>query len=187
MSLVVESQNVADERLMELFLNGDHQALEALVRRYEKPLFGLAVRTLGCRAAAEDAFQETFLRVYRRRATYQLGRSFRAWVYSICLNVCRDALRKLQRRQEVPLDSDARAEDVGSDPAERVATMLELARVRRALAQLPKKQSEVVLLAHYQGLAYPEIAEVLNIPVGTVKSRNFTAMRNLVRFLHKRK
>ena len=62
-----------------------------------------------------------------------------------------------------------------------------MARVRRALAQLPEKQSEVVLLAHYQGLAYPEIAEVLNIPVGTVKSRNFTAMRNLVRFLHKRK
>ena len=87
MSLVVESQNVADERLMELFLNGDHQALEALVRRYEKPLFGLAVGTLGCRAAAEDALQETFLRVYRRRATYQLGRSFRACVYSICLNV----------------------------------------------------------------------------------------------------
>ena len=55
--------------------------------------------------------------------------------------------------------------------------------VRRALSQLPKKQSEVVLLAHYQGLAYPEIAEVLDVPVGTVKSRNFNAMRNLLRFL----
>ena len=183
MSLVVESQNVTDERLMELFLNGEHQALEALVRRYEKPLFALAVRTLGCRAAADDAFQETFIRVYRRRATYQVGRSFRAWVYSICLNVCRDALRKGQRRNEVPLSIDTGREDTSPDPAERVATMFEVARVRRALAQLPKKQSEVVLLAHYQGLPYPEIAEVLNIPIGTVKSRNFTAMRNLVRFL----
>ena len=183
MSLVVESQNVADERLMELFLDGDHQALEALVRRYEKPLFAFAVRTMGCRAAAEDAFQETFLRVYRRRSTYQSGRSFRAWLYSICLNVCRDALRKGQRRKEVPLVPDTRTADASPGPAEQAVTMFEVARVRRALSQLPKKQSEVVLLAHYQGLAYPEIAEVLDVPVGTVKSRNFNAMRNLLRFL----
>jgi RNA polymerase sigma-70 factor, ECF subfamily len=68
-------------------------------------------------------------------------------------------------------------------PAEQAVTLFEVARVRHALAQLPKKQSEVVLLAHYQGLPYGEIAEILGIPVGTVKSRNFNAMRNLVRVL----
>jgi RNA polymerase sigma-70 factor (ECF subfamily) len=183
-SLIVKSQNVADERLMELFLDGDHEALETLVRRYQEPLFAFAVRTLdNNRAAAEDAFQETFLRVYRRRSTYRKGRSFRAWIYQICLNVCRDALRKGKRCREVPLSQGARTLDASPGPAELAVTMFEAARVRRAVAQLPKKQSDVVLLAHYQGLAYPEIAQVLDIPVGTVKSRNHTAIRNLSRFL----
>lgn len=185
MSLIVKSQNVADERLMELFLDGDQEALETLVRRYQEPLFAFAVRKLGDRTAAEDAFQETFLRVYRRRATYQPGRRFRSWVYSICLNVCRDVLRKGQRRREVPLSQNPSSPDASAGPAEQALNLLEVARVRHALAQLPKGQSDVVLLAHYQGLAYGEIAQVLNIPVGTVKSRNFNAMRSLLRVLRR--
>lgn len=182
MSLKLLSRNLDDEQLMEQFLDGVRGALEMLVVRYEKPLYRFACRMLGDSGAAEDAFQETFLKVFRKRHQYVKSRRFKPWIYQICLNVCRDMLRQGKRRNEVSLTLElVRASSSGV--AEEAVASLDKIRVRRALYHLSKKHREVLLLSHYQDLDYAEIAEILDVPVGTVKSRKFNAIRNLAKVL----
>jgi len=165
---------------MEKIQQGQTQLLELLMKRYEKPLFAYAQRILNQRTSAEDAFQETFLRVFRNRSSYRAGSSFRAWVYTICLNSCRDQLRRKSRRPESELEKTAFAlADDQPGPEEISAQSLLAQRIRAAVEALPEKQREVFLLSYYQQLAYPEISEILDIPVGTVKSRMFHASKFL--------
>lgn len=179
---------MTDERLMEMLLDGEGQALDKLVLRYQGPLYGFAFRILGDQGRAEDAFQETFLKVYRRRYTYQRGTRFKPWLYQICLNVCRDTLRKKKRRPEIPLEAEKLdGPDDAPGPEEAAHRAAEAEAVREALAELPVKQREVILLSHYQNLSYPEISEILDIPTGTVKSRVFHALRRLAKLLGRNK
>lgn len=162
---------------------GQHTCLELLVTRYQKPLYAFACRVLGQASEAEDAFQETFLRVYRNRASYRAGATFRPWLYQICLNICRDQLRKVQRRPQAPLQEDLPLPDPAAGP-EQQSTQKDMAEhIRRAVEALPEKQQEVFLLSYYQSLSYPEISEILDIPVGTVKSRMFFASKTLAESL----
>lgn len=176
---------VSDEQLMERLLDGQDQALDMLVKRYLGPLYAFAHRMVGSKSAAEDAFQETFLKVYRKRRSFQEGAKFRPWVYQICLNVCRDQLRKGKRRQEVPLVEETAPADSTPGPAEQAEKALQAERVKKAISQLPRKQREVLVLSQYEGLTYEEIGDTLNIPTGTVKSRNYHAIRNLAKLLQK--
>lgn len=168
---------------MERLLDGEGKALDALVKRYEGSLFGFCFRLMGERGAAEDAFQETFLRVYRRRFSYKRGASVKPWLFQIALNVCRDQLRKRKRRPEVALVEETVVEEVDPGPEEMAERKFEAERVKAALHQLPEKQRDVLVLSHYQNLSYPEIAETLDIPTGTVKSRVFHALRKLGKIL----
>ena len=177
---------MTDERLMEKLLEGDEQALDHLVKRYEGPLYGFCFRMMGEKAAAEDAFQETFLRVYRRRFSFRLDATFKPWLYQIGMNVCRDLLRKRKRRQEVALTEESVPEEVESGPEDAMEKKLQAERVKAALSKLPKKQRDVLILSHYQSLSYPEIAETLEIPPGTVKSRVYHALRKLGKMLGSR-
>ena len=170
---------LSDEALMERVQQGDSSVLGLLMRRYERPLYALAWRMLGDRAAAEDAFQETFLRVLRKRGSYRKGATFRPWLYQICLNYCRDELRRRGRRPEAELAEDLPLPDPEPGPAERAQAEAKKQRIREAVETLPDKQREVFLLVHYQGMAYGEAAEVVGIPPGTVKSRMFYALRYL--------
>ena len=171
---------LSDEAIMERVKAGETGRLDLLVYRYEKPLHAYAFRIMGNRAAAEDAFQETFLKLLRSREQYRVGALVRPGLYQICLNVCRDALRKNSRRpQTVELSPILPLPDPSEGPEELSQQAALSAHVRAAVEELPEKHREVFLLAFYQELPYSEIAEILDIAVGTVKSRVFMAHRKL--------
>lgn len=177
------NRNPSDEFLMEKLREGDRSMLEPLIRRYERPLFAYACKILKDRDRAQDVFQETFIRVFRRRSTYRTGARFRPWLYQICLNLCRDLLRKQTRQSETELKDELPLPDLRPGPEERSEKTAVAARVREAVTALPEKQRQVVILAQYQGLSYPEISEILKVPVGTIKSRMFHAVKKLAQEL----
>ena len=175
----------SDEELMERLISGQNSALEELLRRYQGPLFSFAQRLLPSRSAAEDVFQETFLRVYRRRKSFQLGSAFRPWLYQICLNLCRDHHRRVKSRREVEFCEENLGLDPVPGPQEKAEQKAQAEEVRGAIAQLPQKQREVLILTQYEGLSQREVSEILNIPEGTVKSRKFKAILALSKLLSK--
>jgi len=163
-----------------------------LVRRYERELFGYLRRYLGDGTLAEDVFQNTFLQVYLKIKSYQRGRPVRPWLYAIATNQAIDALRRNSRHQAVSLQLVR--EDNGSAESDDLASILECkdanpldaaegeerrVAVRVAVDRLPEFLRQVVILGYYQGLKYQEIADVLDIPLGTVKSRLHTALKRL--------
>lgn len=173
---------------MERLLEGDESGLDELVRRYQGPLFGLAFRMLGQQAEADDAFQETFLRVYRRRFSYRLGSTVKPWLFQICLNVCRDRLRQKKRRPDVSLDAMVyEPGESGPSPEEDVERSERAKEVHTAMSHLSAKHREVLMLSHFQDLSYPEISQLLDIPTGTVKSRVFHALKKLGGLLSKKR
>lgn len=171
--------DLSDEAIMARVQSGETGLLDLLVRRYERPLFAFAMRVVGQRTAAEDAFQETFLRILRKRESYRVGASFRPWLYQICLNICRDSLRKRNRRPESELPETLVVADPAPGPEALSEQALLSERIRRAIDGLPEKHREVFILQYYQGLQYPEISEILGIPIGTIKSRMFHASQKL--------
>jgi RNA polymerase sigma-70 factor (ECF subfamily) len=166
---------LADEELMVLVQEGDSEALEVLYDRHGGPAYSLAHRIMGERQAAEDATQEAFLSVWRTSASYDAARgSVRSWLLQIVRNRAIDALRRsavrggrldyddegLLEAQEAPEQTDAEASR--RERAEHV---------RGALKDLPSDQAQVLGLAYYAGFTHSEIAELLNMPLGTVKGR----------------
>jgi len=182
------SKKVSDETLIDRYRAGEDAAFDALVRRYRNELFHFLVRFAGGRAAAEDVFQETFLQVYQSIDTFDTRRRFKPWLFTIAANKARDHLRRRARRPAAPLSAPIGDEEgqtfvdlmEGDLPLPDVtAEASELGeRVREAVEQLPDHLREILLLSYFQKLSYAEIAEVLGIPLGTVKSRLHTAVAN---------
>ena len=180
-----------DEELVAAHAAGESRAFDELVRRYAGPLFTFLARFVGQNAVAEDLVQESLLQVHSSSATFDLDRRFRPWVYTIAANKARDYLRTRVRRTERslddgPSDSDARpAQDrvagVGPAADELVIASETTDRVRRVVGRLPENLREILLLGYYQQMPYAEIAEVLEIPVGTVKSRLHSAVQQFSR------
>ncbi len=182
----------ADEELLDRFRAGQTEAFGTLVRRYERELYGYLRRYLGDESLAEDVFQDTFLRLYQKAGQYEPGRPVRPWLYTIATHQAIDALRRSGRRPAVSLDqardSDANGElhslldlteSQVTDPFEHLDGEERRERVRAGVDGLPEHLRSTVILAYYQGLKYREIAEVLEIPVGTVKSRLHMALLKL--------
>ena len=157
---------------------GEIAAFNTLVLRHQDAAYGLALRFLGSREAAEDATQEAMIRAYRGIRSFR-GERFRSWLLSIVANAARDELRRRKRRPQRSLDAARDDPDAPSiDPPDRgpspeaEAERGELRRaLERALLELPEQWRLVVILSDVQGLAYEEIADSFGIPVGTVKSR----------------
>ncbi|HVS34322.1 MAG TPA: sigma-70 family RNA polymerase sigma factor [Gemmataceae bacterium] len=182
----------SDEELMAQFRAGETAAFTALVRRYERELYGYLRRYVGDGNLAEDVFQNTFLQVYLKSGQYEAGRRVRPWLYTIATHQAVDALRRNGRRQAVSLElarettPDGEADCLaaaleGRDPCpfEAASGQEQAERVRAAVGRLPEFLRQVLILAYYQGLKYREVAEVLDIPVGTVKSRLHAALVKL--------
>lgn len=177
---------VRDEQLIERYRAGEHEAFEALVRRYRQELFHFLIRFTGSRAAAEDVFQEAFLQVHLSIDTFDTSRRFKPWLFTIAANKARDMRRRRSRRPAAPLSApvgEAEGQTFADfleadlpDPGEAMAEADTAARVRTAVAELPDHLREILLLAYFQKFAYQEIAEVLGIPLGTVKSRLHAAV-----------
>jgi RNA polymerase sigma-70 factor (ECF subfamily) len=168
-------ERLADEELMSFVDRKDANAFEVLYDRHGGPAYSLAYRIVGDRTAAEDVAQEAFLSIWRSRARFDRARgSVRSWVLSIVRNRAIDSLRRgganapaLDLDDETLLDSRP-AEELTEDEAIRRETSNEL---RGALEELPADQSRVIHLAYFGGFSHSEIAEMLNMPLGTVKGR----------------
>ncbi len=185
-------QHSTDEELLSQFCLGQTDSFGALVRRYERELYGYLVRYLGDRDLADDVFQNTFLQLYTKAGTYESGRPVRPWLYTIATHQAIDAMRRNGRRQVLSLDQ-ARDEQPDGEvksllemiesrspgPADNVQGKEQQEQVRNSVDRLPEFLRQVVVLAYYQGLKYREIADILEIPVGTVKSRLHAALLKL--------
>lgn len=185
-----ESLNLwSDEDLLTAFRRGQRDAFGVLVRRYERELYGYLRRYLGDDHLADDVFQNAFLQVYVKSDQYEAGRPFRPWLYTIATNQAVDALRRNGRHPTISLDQTVREGGDGEvrslmelleagmpGPLDHVQGEERRLLVRAAVEQLPDFLRQVLLLAYYQGLKYREIAEILEIPVGTVKSRLHAAL-----------
>ena len=165
-------------------------AFESLVHRYEHSLFGYLRRYLGSAEMAEDVFQATFLQVYLKRMSFEEGRRFRPWLYTIATHQAIDAQRRNRRHRMVSLDLRTKGNTEGVAIGDLIAgdnriaidTLLTIearAWVRSAVEQLPEAMRAVLTLVYDKGLKYSEVATRLGIPVGTVKSRVSTAIHRL--------
>jgi len=180
-----------DEELLGRFRgDGDAAAFEALVHRYEHELFSYLRRYLGSAEMAEDVFQATFLQVHLKKEHFEEGRRFRPWLYTIATNQAIDAQRRNRRHRMVSLDQrSAGDDDVGtlvemlagrdSTADEQMEEEEARAWVRSAVEELPDTLKSALLLVYHQGMKYREAADVLGIPVGTVKSRLHAALLKL--------
>jgi RNA polymerase sigma-70 factor, ECF subfamily len=155
---------------------GDRGAFELLYRRYARPVFALALRRLGDRGRAEDAVQETFASVWRSASSYRRERGPGApWLYAVARNAIIDRRRaRTELPAEIPETPSGEAE-----PDERAEANWVAWRIHRALGELPDAERVVLELAYWSGMSQSEIAEFLQIPLGTVKTRTRTALGRL--------
>jgi RNA polymerase sigma-70 factor (ECF subfamily) len=185
--------DIADEELLQRFRQrGDLEAFDQLVHRYEGELYRYLRRYVGDSQLAEDLFQATFLKVYQQSHQFHAGRRVRPWLYSIATHQAIDWLRKMGRRPAVSLDQPGDAGEQSDDgtlldlleaetptPEIQAETKERAERVRRTVNELPENLRIVAVLVFFQGLKYSEVAEVLGIPTGTVKSRVHSALVKL--------
>src|SRR5262245_23119461 len=181
-----------DEELLSRYREtGQTRDFDELVHRYEHELYRYLARYLGDQSLAEDVFQNTFLQVHLKRGLYEDGRPVRPWLYSIATHQAVDALRKVGRHPTVSLDQRVSPSETEagslvdllvSDEDGPLAELQGQERaewVRESVARLPETLRQTLLLAYNQDLKYREIAEILKIPVGTVKSRLHAALAKL--------
>ena len=166
----------SDGELIERIAGGDRPAFEELYRRYSRSVLGLALRRLGDRGRAEDASQEAFVAIWRSARTYDPSRGNGApWLYAVARNAITDGLR---RTPEPPADvPDGPSGE--PDPSARAEDAWRAWRVHRALEVLPQNERAVIEVAYWRGLSQSEIAELLGIPLGTVKTRTRSALARL--------
>jgi len=167
----------SDKELMERFLRGEVEGFNLLVKNYKIRLFSLLYRLVGNREEAEDILQETFLRVYRQKESYDFNYSFSTWIYTIALNLCRNLYKRKKKVRFLGMDSlvnhpDPNSENHGN--RNRLSSILE-----GAISSLPFKYRTVFLLRDVDQLSYEEVASTLSLPLGTVKSRVNRARRIL--------
>jgi RNA polymerase sigma-70 factor (ECF subfamily) len=168
---------LTDADLMRSWQQGDSLAFEALVRRWQQPMARLFQRMIGRTDLVPDLCQEVFLKVYDARLRYREQGTFATWLYRIALNVARDAGRR-RRRDPVPLENHEPtdpqgAADVQCQQHEGAQLMMQ------AMTELPDSLREVLVLHHYEGLNFEEIARLTQTPASTLKSRFAAALGRL--------
>ncbi len=172
-----------DEIIASYVKQGDSHSLNLLVERHHRPLLGYLFRmTAGNKTLAEDLVQETFLKMLRSIGQYHSGRPFKPWLYAIATNLARDHYKKAEVRQSVSVP-DETLEMMGTNWTnlleDEIFARDEQQQVSQAVMNLPQAQRETLILRYYQELSLSEIALVLNIPVGTVKSRLSVGLNRL--------
>lgn len=183
--------NPPDEELVRAYRRGDRDAFAELVSRYQRELFHFLIRFLGDRAAAEDVFQETFLQVHQSAEQFDTDRRLRPWLFTIAANKARDVMRQRARRPTSPLDANVGggSDDEGGrfiDLMQATIAMPDDAmqkqelqdRVRKIVASMPHHFREILLLSYFHQFPYKQISDMLDIPLGTVKSRLHAAVAN---------
>jgi len=172
----------SDEQLVEDCLAGDVAAFDVLVDRWQRKIRGAAYRIVGSEEEAQDICQEAFLKAYRGLPSFKREARFSSWLYQIALNLSRDRLRRRKNRSWVSLDDIEEVRPLAATGAHagRGDDWVESREIQRlvtlAVAALPDEQREVVVLKEYQGLTFPEIAEIQGVPLSTVKTRLYRGL-----------
>lgn len=183
---LIHSMEISDDQIIERTLAGETDAFGLLVRRWERPIYGLSLRMLGRDEDARDVCQETFLAAFRNLGKFRGDAKFSSWIYRIALNACHSKLRKNGPAREYSLDTedeDGRKfelPDLGAEEStDRLHRDERAVLVRRALQALPAEMRQVIIMKEYHEMTFAEIAEVLQIPVSTVKSRLYTGLQQM--------
>lgn len=175
----------SDDHLIARTLAGETEAFSILVRRWERPIYSLTLRMLGRDEDARDACQEAFLAAFRNLSKFRGDAKFSSWMYRIALNACHTRLRNgnsisYSLDQE---DEHGRRMDVADTMLESMPDQLQRHEqtqlVRRALQALPPELRQVIVMKEYEEMTFAEIAEVLGLPVSTVKSRLYTGLQQM--------
>lgn len=178
----------SDAELLDRYAAGEEAAFREIVSRYKNGLYVFLRRFLNRHDLVEDIFQETFLQLFTSRESFDPSRSLRPWLFTIAANKAKDALRKQQRTAAIPIGTIAESQDLSFDdvlntlnsdktmPYEKLQTDEAAAQVRRIIAALPENLREILILAYFNKFSYKQMAQILSIPIGTVKSRLHTAV-----------
>ncbi|NOZ38677.1 MAG: RNA polymerase sigma factor [Planctomycetes bacterium] len=189
--LVDYSGRSDEELLLEYRTTEDALVFTELVSRYQRELFNFLRRFLGGTAKAEDVFQQTFLQVHVKCELFQAGRKFRPWLYTIATNQAIDYQRRNRRHRRLSLDQSrsSSGEELGSlmeivvsqesGPGAKAESGERAEWVRSAVGNLPDSLQSAVQLVYFRGMKYSDAAQVLSIPVGTIKSRLHSAIKSL--------
>ena len=185
------SAQTDEESMSRVKLYDDHHEFDRLVNRWQEPIRRLCTRMLGDSHRGEDLKQDTFMRLFEKRRYYEPKGRFSTFLWRIALNLCYDELRRQKRRREFLAEPPPDAPDDGfqeppsdsSGPDDNAADLEEGELVRRAVMQLPEIYRAVVILRHYEDMKLARIAEVLEIPEGTVNSRMAEALTRLSKIL----
>lgn len=173
---------MVDRAVRQRFRDGDPDAVRAVYRSYGRFVYAVAYRVLADRGLAEEATQQTFLKAWRAAATLEADRDLDPWLASIARRVAIDVYRREKVRRADPLDS-VPAGDPALVAPESAEAVYDIWEVRRAVAELPPTDQEIVRLQHFEGLTHTQISERLQIAPGTVKSRSFRAHQRLAAML----
>jgi RNA polymerase sigma-70 factor, ECF subfamily len=173
-----------DEQLVERALAGDGDAFGEVVRRWERKIYALAYGILGSVEDARDASQETFIAAYRNLHGFRGEAKVSSWLHRIAVNQCISRQRRARVRAETGLEDELESAgegflSAGESPARATESKQRALAVRRAVASLPEELREVVLMKEFEELTFQEIADALQVPLSTVKSRLYTALRQL--------
>ena len=182
---------VTDEQLLADYVHGDQRAFSELIRRYQQELFAFLARFVADATTADDLFQETFVQVHKNANGFDPERRFRPWLFTIAANKARDYLRSAGRKHTQSLDNttggsgtsgeeatafiDLMKSDMAPPPVE-LENAEDIAAVQQVLAEMSPLYKEVLVMSYFHGFAYKEIADMLQIPLGTVKSRLHSAL-----------
>jgi RNA polymerase sigma-70 factor (ECF subfamily) len=187
-SHAIATDQRTDEQLLSAYRHADKQAFATLVSRYHRELFHFLVRFLGDRAAAEDVFQESFLQVHQSIEQFDPSRRFRPWLFTIAANKARDLIRSQARRPTNPLQASI---SPGDDESGEFIDLMQSAQnfpdeplqrqelqesVHRTVMSMPDHLREILLLSYFHQFPYKQISDILDIPLGTVKSRLHAAV-----------
>jgi len=181
---------MTDAQLVQKFLNGDVNAFNTLVWRWEKNLYNFVLRYIGDKEEAKDICQKVFVRSYKKLNRLRDPEKFSTWLYQIAVNLCRDEYKRKNRRRMLSLEAlnenrngenpIARLEDdvaKNPDSITHAQDMKEL--LKLALQIIPEEQRAVIIMKEYQGLKFTEIADILETPVNTTKSRMYYGLSAL--------
>jgi RNA polymerase sigma-70 factor (ECF subfamily) len=188
------------ELLVRYAASGDRTAFDELVRRYEREIYNYLRKYLGDGHLAEDAFQATFLQLHRKCRQFEPGRALRPWLYRIAMNQANDLLRRNRRHRVRSLDAvlgtfpelddqspfgDCLRDEAAADPAARLESAEDCHKIAAAVRALPDWLKQPIQLVVYRGLKYADAAKTLGIPLGTLKSRLYEAIRRVGRLMER--
>lgn len=178
----MQALTITDEELVARSMDGDVDSFNQLIKRWERPIYALAYRTLGREDDARDVCQETFLRAFRAIKGFKGQAKFSSWLYRIALNLCRDWMRRQRRTPTVQVPEDVDIADLAAahGPSESIETLVGRRQLGRAvavaMATLPDEQRTAIVLKEYHGLTFQEIAEMQGVPLSTVKTRLYQGL-----------